>query len=98
MIVEAGIGLGLIAAAGAAWRGYKGYQAHMTKKKYQPFDWGKFVMSVVPSMVVGFVAGSTYGAVPELLTQEWFTLAGMFFVGGAGVGTLQGKLPFMKKK
>ena len=99
MELTTGLVLGLVAAAGAVWRGYKGYQNHMAKRKYEAFDWKKFAISVLPAAVLGFVAGATYTAVPEkMLSQEGLTLMMVFFTGGAGVGTLQSKLPGTKPK
>ncbi len=98
MNLNVGLVWGGIAAAGAIWRAYKGYQAHMAKKNYEAFDWKKFLVSVLPAAAAGFVAGVTYSPFPDFASSQGLTLALMFFTGGAGIGSLQGKLPFKKKK
>ena len=98
MTVDMGLIWGGIAAAGAAWRAYKGYQAHTKKKNYEDFSWRKFLVSVLPATVAGFVAGATLSSTPDILSSQGLMLAFMFFTGGAGIGSLQGKLPGMTKK
>ncbi len=95
MEISIGLVMGGIAAAGAMWRAYKGYQAHMKKRDYEEFRWKTFLISVVPAISLAFVAGATF-PVPDLFSMDGLTIAVMFFTGGAGVASLQGKLPFKK--
>ena len=96
-MIEKGIIYGVIAGAGASWRAYKGYQGHMKKnKKYETFNWKKFLISVIPAFATGFVAGAVLGELPPIYTSDGIVLALMLFTGGAGVGSLQGKLPLKK--
>ena len=92
MQIDVGIVFGLIAAAGASYRAYKGYQGHLKKKNYEEWDWKKFLISVLPVTVVAFVAGATYQPLPGLMSSEAVTLGLMFFLGGAGLPSLQSKL------
>lgn len=98
MNIETGLITGFVAGAGAAWRAFKGYQAHMKKKKYEEWSWVKFLETTLPAVAMAFVAGATYEPLPELLSVDGITLMMMLFVGGAGVGSLQGKLPWTKPK
>lgn len=96
MNIQAGIVIGLIAGAGAGYRAYKGYQAHLKKKRYEAFSWKKFTITTLPAVTAAFAFGMTYEPIPELLSGEGMTLAIALFTGGAGIGSLQGKLPFKK--
>ena len=97
-MLEVGLVFGLVAMAGASWRAYKGYQGHMKKKKYEQFSWKKFLISVLPAASAAFVAGASVSSSPALLSSEGIVLMMMLFTGGAGIGSLQGKLPFKKQK
>lgn len=96
MNIDAGLIMGGIAAAGAIYRAYKGYQSHMKKRNYEPFSWKTFLVSVVPAISLAFVAGATFTPMPDLFSSEGLTIAVMFFTGGAGIASLQTKLPFKK--
>ncbi len=98
MQIEMGIILGGIAAAGTIWRSFKGYQAHMSKRNYETFSLKKFLISVVPAISAAFIAGATLEPMPNLLSTDGFIIAMMFFTGGAGFASLQGKLPGSKPK
>lgn len=98
MQIDTGLIWGGIAALGAIWRAYKGYQAHTKKKPYEPFNWKLFLISVLPAMGAGFVAGATYPSLPDIMSVEGITMVLVFFSGGAGIGSLQNKIPGIKKK
>ena len=96
-MLEKGIIYGVIAGAGAVWRAYKGYQSHMKDNKtYENFSWRKFLITTIPAFAAGFVVGAALGEFPSVLSTEGIVLSMMLFTGGAGVGSLQGKLPFKK--
>ena len=95
MEISTGLVMGGIAAAGAIYRAYKGYQGHMKKRDYEEFRWTKFLLSVVPAISLAFVAGATF-PVPDLFSIDGLTIAVAFFTGGAGLGSLQEK--FFQKK
>jgi len=97
MNIDTGLVMGGIAAAGAIWRAYKGYQGHMKKRRYEVFSWKKFLISTVPAISFAFVAGATFTPMPDLFSSKGLTIAVMFFTRGAGFASLQGKLPFTKK-
>ena len=98
-MLETGIIYGAIAGVGAVWRAYKGYQSHMKKGNgYKTFNWRKFLITTIPAFAVGFGAGATLNHFPAFYSTEGLILSFMLFTGGAGVGSLQGKLPFLKKK
>ena len=98
MQIETGVIFGFISAAGACWRAFKGYQAHMSKRTYENFSLKKFLVSVVPATAAGFMVGATLESMPNLLSTDGIIMAMMLFTGGAGFASLQGKLPGSKPK
>ena len=98
MQIETGVVLGFIAAAGAGWRAFKGYQAHMSKRTYETFSLKKFLISVVPATAAGFMVGADLESMPNIMSTDGLIMAMMLFTGGAGFASLQGKLPFSKVK
>ena len=89
--LSAGVITGLIALLGAAWRAYKGYQGHRSKRGYEPFSLKKFLISVTPAALLGFLMG--YFLIPGNLII-WI----MLFFAGIGIGSFSDKIPFTRRK
>ena len=81
----------IVAGAGAAWRGYKGYQEHMKKKKYEAFSLQKFLISVVPAVTIAFGGGAALQVMPPILTTAGIMLMVTLISSGAGIASLQSK-------
>lgn len=88
--MEPAILLGLAAAAGSAFRAWIGYVAKY-KKKGIDFDWGMFLISVLPTAVAGLAAGMGFDL--ELNLQNII----LVFLGAAGINSLQDKFGLQKK-
>ena len=88
--MEPAILLGLAAAAGSAFRAWIGYVAKY-KKRGIDFDWGMFLISVLPTAIAGLVAGMGFDL--ELNLQNII----LVFLGAAGINSLQDKFGLQKK-
>ena len=81
--------LGIAAAAGSAFRAYLGFSGY--KNSGAKWDWGKFIISVLPAVVGAFAVGITFEMDANLQNSI------LVFMGAAGLNSLQDKFGLQKK-